>query len=143
MMEVMGNLFPHCQGNFFPIALSVKSVDVVLMILFRESFLLHVEQSGKSLRHIAEGSDVSYEQLKKLKQGKALTTNVDDAIKIARFFGKTLDEFLDDPSIRKDAELLSLLSDLQPQEREFLLNAARAQIDARRRSHEQSDEEDG
>lgn len=50
--------------------------------------------SGISLRSLAERADVSYEQLKKVKQGKSQTTNVDDAQRVAQALGLTLDQFL-------------------------------------------------
>ncbi|MDN5567690.1 MAG: phage repressor protein [Paracoccus sp. (in: a-proteobacteria)] len=48
-------------------------------------------ETGRSLRSVAMASGVSYEQLKNLKQGKAKSTNVDDAIRVASAFGVTLD----------------------------------------------------
>jgi len=84
---------------------------------------------------------VSYEQLKKVRQGKSASTNVDDAIKVARFLGKTLDQFLGDPSFQQDAEIIALWQRLRPEERQFLRNAAKAQIAARDRSQQESAED--
>lgn len=49
--------------------------------------------TGRSLRSVAMQASVSYDQLKNLKQGKAATTNVDDARRVAGAFGVTLDDF--------------------------------------------------
>lgn len=78
-----------------------------------------------SLKQVAEGSGVSYEALKKIKQGKSASTNADDAIKIARFYGLTLDEFVDDSLPSERAEIARLYSAITEEERLILLDAAR------------------
>lgn len=65
-----------------------------MAITFSEALAGALQSSKTSLRKIAEKADVSYEQLKKVKQGKSSSTNVDDAQKVARAFGLTLDQFL-------------------------------------------------
>lgn len=65
------------------------------MNTFRDALVYALESTSRSMRSIAQLSGVSYEQLKNLKQGKAQTTNVDDARKVAEAFGVTLDEFFD------------------------------------------------
>jgi hypothetical protein len=67
---------------------------------------------------------VSYEQLKKLRQGKSQSTNVDDAVRIAHVFGLTLDEFLGDTTVADRQELASLWRKLSEAERELLRAAA-------------------
>ncbi|TRD16940.1 hypothetical protein FEV53_13455 [Palleronia caenipelagi] len=101
---------------------------------FRNAFLEALSQTGDSLSSVSKGSGVSYEQLKKLKQRDTATTNVEDAIRIARHFGKTIDQFVNGDKADQDVELLSLLHQLQPEELQFLRNAARAQIESRDRS---------
>nr|WP_323776258.1 S24 family peptidase [Amylibacter sp.] len=61
---------------------------------FSEALAGALQSSKISLRQVAEKATVSYEQLKKVKQGKSLSTNVDDAQKVAQAFGLTLDQFL-------------------------------------------------
>ncbi|WP_066706916.1 LexA family transcriptional regulator [Celeribacter ethanolicus] len=53
-----------------------------------------LEKTGTSLRKIAEQSGVSYEQLKKIKQGANKSTNVDDAMKVIEAFGVSAEEFM-------------------------------------------------
>ncbi|MEX0285130.1 MAG: hypothetical protein AB3N23_11015 [Paracoccaceae bacterium] len=79
---------------------------------FRDAFLDALETSGLSLRAVAIGSDVSESQLKKLKQRENATTNVDDAKKVAAFFGLGLDAFLDDPGLSGPVEIVELYSRL-------------------------------
>jgi ABC-type Fe3+-citrate transport system substrate-binding protein len=74
---------------------------------------------------------VSKDQLNKLKQRETAKTNVDDARKVAEVFGKTLDDFIEGSITSEDIELADILAQLEPSERQFLLNAAKAQIAAR------------
>jgi len=79
---------------------------------FRDAFLDALNQSGLSLRAVAIGSGVSESQLKKLKQRENATTNVDDAKKVAEFFGLGLDTFLDAPGLSRPVEIVELYSRL-------------------------------
>lgn len=101
------------------------------MKTFQQALMEAVERNGVSLRSVAEATGVSYEQLKKLKQNKSKSTNVDDAIKIAAYFGQSVDDFIDHPGLKADLDLSAVLSQLTQEERRFLLNAAKAQIAAR------------
>lgn len=65
-----------------------------MSMTFSEALTKALISSGKSLRQIAESAGVSYEQMKKVKQGKSQSTNVDDAQKVATAIGLTLDQFL-------------------------------------------------
>lgn len=98
---------------------------------FRDAFLHALDQTGQSLASVAKGADVSLEQLKKLKQRDTASTNVDDARRIANHFGQRLDDFIDGRATQEDIELLDLLQQLEPSERQFLRTAAKAQIAAR------------
>ena len=61
---------------------------------FREALDKALKTTGLSLRQVAIAAGVSYEQLKSLRQGKAQTTNVIDAIKVAHVFGVSVEDFL-------------------------------------------------
>lgn len=103
---------------------------------FRDAFLKALAETKQSVAFVAKSAGVSYEQLKKLKQRDTATTNVDDARLIAKHFGKRLDDFIDGEVTDEDVELLDLLHQLEPQERQFLRTAAKAQIEARDRSRQ-------
>lgn len=60
---------------------------------FRDALEHALEKTGKSLRSVAIEAGVSYDQLKSLRQGKSQKTNVDDAMKVARVFGVSLEDF--------------------------------------------------
>lgn len=62
---------------------------------FKTALEYALNETGRSLRSVALEAGVSYEKLKNLKQGKAQTTGVDDARKVAAAFGVTLDDFFD------------------------------------------------
>lgn len=62
--------------------------------MFSEALKIAMSIRGLSLRRVSEMSGVSYEQLKKLSQGKTKSTNVDDAQKLAVSLGFSLDQFM-------------------------------------------------
>lgn len=101
---------------------------------FRDAFLEALETTGQTLPQVARGSGVSVDQLKKLKQRDTASTNVDDARQIARHFNMSLDAFIDRRQPSEDVEMLDLLHQLTPEERRFLRNAAKAQIESRDQS---------
>jgi phage repressor protein C with HTH and peptisase S24 domain len=62
---------------------------------FRSSLLSAIEREQITIAEVARRSGVSQDQLNKLRQRESAKTNVDDAHKIAKSFGKTLDDFLE------------------------------------------------
>ena len=95
---------------------------------FRSALLDALEETGLPLSKVAEGSRVSYDQLKKLRLRPHASTNVDDARAVANFFGVTLDQFLDDTSLSVRIELLEFYNRLSDQEIEILKAAARGKV---------------
>lgn len=65
-----------------------------MAMTFADALMKAVTARGISLRKVADLAGVSYEQLKKVRQGKSKTTNVDDAQLVASALGLTLDQFL-------------------------------------------------
>lgn len=102
---------------------------------FREAFIRHVRVYDVSIAEVARQTGVSKYLLNALHQRKTQVPNVADAIKIARFFGKTVDEFLDqDAPKNNDAMLASKIARLSPEERRVF----EVQVDALLR-HRSSD----
>lgn len=96
-----------------------------MMKTFRDALLERAGGAGKpSLRAVADETGVSYEQLKKVRQGKSQSTNAEDALKIASFFGMTLNEFLDDQMAEDRAAVVETYNSLSPEERQLLRDAA-------------------
>lgn len=105
---------------------------------FRDALLAYVADNDISLRKIAEGSGVSYEQLKKLSQNKSRSTNVDDAAKIVKFLGTSLDEFLGDVDVSVRNEIVQLYNQLSEHERDYLLKSAQGLASARHEADQES-----
>ncbi|WP_162619172.1 hypothetical protein [Tritonibacter mobilis] len=84
-----------------------------------------------SVQKLSNLSGVSTSQIHKIKSRENSSTNVEDASRIAGAFGKTVNEFLDNPELKVDIEIAQIVSELTPEERRFLLNAAKAQIASR------------
>lgn len=61
---------------------------------FREAFIAAYERSGMTIPEIAQGAGVSKDILNKLKQRRVSAPNVMDAIKIAHFFGMSIEAFI-------------------------------------------------
>lgn len=61
---------------------------------FREALIARVHASGISVSELARKTGISKSQLDKLMQRRVITTNVDDATKLAKFFGETVEDFM-------------------------------------------------
>lgn len=53
-----------------------------------------MKASGLSMRKLADKAGVSYEQLKKVSQGRTQSTNAEDALKLASAVGVSLESFM-------------------------------------------------
>lgn len=98
---------------------------------FRDALLARVAPD-LTLKAIADGAGVSYEQLKKVNQRLDAKTNYADAMKVAAFFGLTLNEFLDDRLVEDRAAIAETYSRLSPEERELLRAIERGRHDSGR-----------
>ena len=87
---------------------------------FRIAFLERLEQTGETVADVARGAGVSVEQLKKIKQRDDASTNVDDAVKVAHYFGLSMDEFLGDTQIQDRQEMLETYFQLSAEERALI-----------------------
>lgn len=97
----------------------------VMVKTFREAFLEALDATKTPVAEIARRSGVSREQLNKLRQREGAKTNVDDARRVAAAFGCSLDEFLGERVSTDRGEIANLLAQLTPEERDFLIRAAR------------------
>lgn len=94
MGRTMGFLNPKWQGSFYAITgADARGIFSPMQATFKDALDQALAVTGRSLRSVAIASGVSYEQLKNLKQGKSLRTNVDDAMKVAAAFGVSLEQF--------------------------------------------------
>ena len=84
-----------------------------------------IKRHGRPVSAVAAGAGVSYEQLKKVMQREGASTNVDDARRVAAYFGLTLDEFFDDNLAEDRLQAAMLWLELTEPEREIVRDAAR------------------
>ncbi len=98
---------------------------------FRDAFLEHIDSKENTVASIARSAKVSKDMLDKFRQGRTQSINVDDAIKVANYFGKNVDEFVDQARARLDDEFSRLASRLTPTERELLAQSIKAFLAAR------------
>ena len=90
---------------------------------FREAFLDEIDALGDPrglLPEISRETGVSLDQLRKLRSGKSSSTNADDAVKIAHYFGKRISEFIQDKAIDRSIQIAEL--DARIRELEHRLN---------------------
>lgn len=64
-----------------------------MVTTFKSALESALTKTGRSLLSVAKEAGVSYDQLKSLRQGKSRRTNVDDAMRVAKVFGVSLDDF--------------------------------------------------
>lgn len=126
--QAYGDIYPPKSRDKYRLGTSASEIYTCTMLTFRDALLNTLEENEISLKALAEGAGVSYEQLKKLKQNKSRSTNVDDAAKIADYLGMSLTDLLSGAIGPSHAEITSVLQQLTPEDRRFLLNAAKAQI---------------
>ena len=87
---------------------------------FRESFIEHVAVYRVSLARMARETGISKSLLQSLHQRKTICPNVDDAMKIAEYFGKSVEEFVGTSKDDQVKRLTSLAARLSPDEQAFL-----------------------
>lgn len=99
-----------------------------MALTFKKALLKALQATGKSVAEVARGAGVSKDQLHKVLQRDNATTNVDDARRVAVYFGRTLDQFLEDKEYTDLDDTVADLMKLTPQERRFLRNSAKGQL---------------
>lgn len=88
---------------------------------FRDAFLWHLDQHGTTLAELVEGTGVSRDILNKLKARPASSTHAEAAVKIAAFYGKSLEQFMRREPTDREREFARLFDQLTRQERQVLL----------------------
>ena len=87
---------------------------------FRESLIRHKQIYNYSTAQIARETGVPKTTLDALLQRKTIAPNVHDAVKIAAYFGKSVEEFESGETSKQDGRLRALVSRLSDEERIFL-----------------------
>ena len=124
-VTIRDNCPANVKGQLSPLAMRDNSLSCRAMKTFRQA-LLDAIKDGISLTDVAAGAGVSYEQLKKLRQREDARTNVHDAIRVARYFGMTLNEFMADDLQQDRLDLVRTYNSLSPEERDLVRALASA-----------------
>lgn len=67
--------------------------DTPMTKSFREALVSHMDAENTSISELARGADVSLDITKKLRTRLSASTNAETAVKIAAYYGKTVDAF--------------------------------------------------
>jgi transcriptional regulator with XRE-family HTH domain len=87
---------------------------------FRESLIAHIDTYRVNVAQMARDTGVSKELIHSLRQRKTVCPNVDDAMKLAGYFGKTVEEFVGTSRDDQLKRLGALAARLSPEEQAFL-----------------------
>lgn len=98
---------------------------------FYDAFKDALDVAGMSAAEACARAEVSYDQIKKFMQrgakGEQVSTNVEDAMKLASVLGFTLDELMDDDTAALRSEAAALWRSLSEEEKGLLRAVARGQ----------------
>lgn len=101
---------------------------------FGEALIWHMETHGKTIAEVAAGAQVSADILKKLRTRPKSSTKADTAVRIAGYFGKTVEQFLNCVAVSQRDQIAAALELLDDHEARMLLAQIRGMIAERERS---------
>ncbi len=108
---------------------------------FSQAFNDHLSEANVKITEVARGSGVTKEALYSLKYGKTRNMSVDDAIKVAAYFGETVEEFMGQKPRRLRDALLDQIQQLSERERRILEVSLKAVLAEREVDVESSEPE--
>ena len=100
--------------------LSPAAMTLAMKEAFRESLIAHIATYRISIAKLSRETGVSLSLIQSLNQRKSVCPNVDDAIKLARYFGKSVEEFVGVSRDDQEKRLRALISRLTEGEKDFL-----------------------
>lgn len=92
-----------------------------MSILFRDALIWHITRYKTPIADLSRGAGVSVDIINKLKARDGSSTNVETALSIATFYGKTLEQFMACEDVADEAAFSGLVSRLTPDEKRLLL----------------------
>lgn len=104
-----------------------------MALAFGEALIWHMERHGKTIAEVASGAQVSSDVLKKLRSRPGSSTKADTAVKIAGYFGKTVEQFIHCAAVSPRERLAASLDLLDEREIQMLLSQIRGLIAERDR----------
>lgn len=87
---------------------------------FRSALLWHMERHETSITDLVDGSGVSRDVINKLRARADSSTTVENAVKIAAYYGKSVNQFLARREVTQEDRLATLLELLPPEARQLL-----------------------
>ncbi len=119
------------------------NIDEINKLIVRNIESL-IEEVGSNPTRMAKDSGLGYTSIRDILTGTSGSPRYETLLKIAKGAGVDIRRITVGPNFDKvdpsDAEMLDLWHQLEPSERMFLANAAKAQIEARDRSRQQPGE---
>lgn len=91
---------------------------------FRRALLWHMDRHETNIADLSEATGVSRDVIKKVRSREGATTTAENAMLIASFYGKTLNDFVAMRESDEVSQTLALLELLDPEEQRIF----RAQI---------------
>lgn len=87
---------------------------------FSDAFNEHLASTGAKVTDIAGKSGVKPDALYSLKYGKSRNMNVEDAIRVAQYFGETVEQFMGLAPGQVRDTLVEQIAQLSPREQKLL-----------------------
>ncbi len=98
---------------------------------FRRALVWHMEQHKTKIADLVARTGVSRDVINKLRSRDGSSTTVENAMLIAAFYGKTVNDFVLCRSSDSDRTLLNLLAMLTPEERRLMEAQLRGVVGSR------------
>lgn len=96
------------------------SLDCGMASDFRNALIWHMEENGTSVADLVSGTGVSRDVINKLKARENSSTTVENAMLIASYFGKTVNEFIARNESTTASRTAAMIGLLQPEEQRLL-----------------------
>ncbi|WP_457650852.1 hypothetical protein [Profundibacter sp.] len=103
---------------------------------FRDAFIEHLDRTGAKVTDISTATGVNKDSLYALKRGTTMNMNVRDAILVAEFFDKTVEEFMGVERGALRDSLIDQIAQLSDSERQIFEASLKAVLAARDRDGE-------
>lgn len=87
---------------------------------FREALIWHMDHHGTGIAQLVAATGVSRDVVNKLRSRPGSSTTVENALLIASFYGKTVNQFVARQAVTLDDQLQTLIDMLEPEARRIL-----------------------
>jgi len=92
---------------------------------FRTALLQHIEKHETNVTHLAAATGVSRDAINKLRAREGSTTNVENAMLIAAYYGKTVNQFVSMKPASEASVISALVELMRPEEQQRLAGKIR------------------